>query len=93
MPARVELQATVAVPDPVKLLGVMVPQTSPDGIESERDTDPPNWFRAVIVMVEEPFVPAFLVTGFEAVIVKSWNWNVAVAVWTSCPFLAVIVSV
>jgi hypothetical protein len=46
-----------------------------------------------MVIAEEPLEPAFAVTGVEAVMVKSLNWNDPVAVWTSCPFLAVIVSV
>lgn len=75
------------------LLGLIVPHTSPDGIESVRDTVPVKWFSAAMVIVEEPFEPAVAVTGVVAVMVKSRNWNVAVAVWTSCPFAAVIVSV
>ena len=52
VPADVELQATVAVPDPVTLAGVIAPQVNPAGGESVRFTVPEKPPRAVIVMVE-----------------------------------------
>jgi len=52
LPAVVELQDTVAVPEPVTLLGVMAPQVSPAGTVSVRDTTPEKPFTAVTVIVE-----------------------------------------
>jgi hypothetical protein len=43
VPALVELQDTVAVPEPpVMLLGVIAPQVKPAGAESVRETVPVN---------------------------------------------------
>ena len=52
LPAVVELQATVAVPEPVTVPGVMAPQVRPAGGVSVRVTTPVKPFTAVIVMVE-----------------------------------------
>jgi hypothetical protein len=52
VPAVVELQATVAVPEPVMLDGVIAPQVMPAGGVSERLTTPANPFSAVTVMVD-----------------------------------------
>lgn len=52
VPARVALQETVAVPDPVTVLGVMAPHVSPDGRVSVRVTIPANPLAALIVIVE-----------------------------------------
>lgn len=93
MPATFEPQATVAVPDPITLLGLIAPQTSPDGIESVRDTVPANWFRPAMVIVEEPFEPASAVTGVVAVMVKSLIWNVVFAECTRAPLVPVSVRV
>ncbi len=51
-PAVVELQETVAVPDPVTLVGVIAPQVRPAAGVSVRLTTPAKPFCAVIVMVE-----------------------------------------
>jgi hypothetical protein len=51
--AVVDEQATVAVPDPVTLVGVIAPQVRPAGGVSVRLTTPANPFRAVIVIVED----------------------------------------
>jgi hypothetical protein len=69
----------VAVPDPVTLLGEIVPQVSPDGLVPLRLTDPAKWFTAVRVIVELPELPALTGAGEVAAIVKSRNWKVAVA--------------
>ncbi len=73
------LHETVAVPEPVTLVGAMVPQVSPDETVSVRLTDPAKWFSAATVTVEVAELPAFTEVGDVAVIVKSRNWNVAVA--------------
>jgi hypothetical protein len=52
VPAAVELQATVAVPEPVTLVGVIAPQVSPAAGVSVRLTTPAKPFRAVTVIVE-----------------------------------------
>jgi hypothetical protein len=80
--AVVELQDTVAVPEPVTLVGVMAPQERPDGTVSVRVTVPANPFNAVIVIVEEADEPALTAAGDVALIVKSGaapKVNVAVA--------------
>ncbi len=51
-PAVVELQATVAVPEPVTLVGVIAPQVRPAAGVSVRLTTPANPFNAVTVTVE-----------------------------------------
>ena len=79
MPAAVALHEMVAVPDPVTLLGEIVPQVSPDGIVSVRLIDPAKWFTAVRVIVELAELPALTGAGEVAPIVKSRNWKVAVA--------------
>ena len=73
------LHETVAVPEPVTLVGAMDPQVNPDGTVSVRLTDPAKWFSAATVIVEVVEFPAFAGAGDVAVIVKSRNWNVAVA--------------
>ncbi len=52
LPALVELHETVAVPEPVTLVGVMAPQVNPAGGVSVRETVPANPPREVTVMVE-----------------------------------------
>lgn len=82
MPAIVALQETVAVPDPVRLVGLIAPQTRPEGTFSVSDTVPAKWFSEVTVMVEVADTPTLTAAGEEAVVVKSRNWNRAVAVRT-----------
>jgi len=62
----VELQAAVAVPEPVTLEGVILPQLRPDGTVSVKLTVPVNPFRAVIVIVEVADVP--IVTEGDGVV-------------------------
>ena len=52
LPAVVELQETVAVPDPVMLVGVIAPQVRPAAGVSVRLTTPAKPFSAVTVTVE-----------------------------------------
>ncbi len=61
-----ELQAIVAVPEPVMLEGVILPQVKPDEAVSVRPTVPVNPFRAVIVIVDVADVP--IVTGGDGVV-------------------------
>ena len=52
VPAVPDEQETVAVPEPVTLVGVIAPQVSPVEGVSVRLTTPANPLRAVTVMVE-----------------------------------------
>jgi hypothetical protein len=83
----------VAVPEPMTLLGVMLPQVSSDGTVSVRLTVPPNWFTELIVTVAMAELPALAGPGELADIVKSRYWNRATAVWTKDPLVPVRVSV
>jgi hypothetical protein len=67
-----ELHETVAVPEPVTLLGIIEPQTRPEGTLSVKVTVPANLLIAVRVMVEVPEAPALTVTELAA-IMKSRN--------------------
>jgi len=67
----VALQDTVALPDPVMLLGVMVPQVRPDGTVSVRLTTPAKWLMELIVIVDVTEDPAFTGAGDDAAIPKS----------------------
>jgi hypothetical protein len=67
------LHETAAVPEPVRLFGVIVPQLNPDGTVSVRATDPAKRFSAATVIVEVVEVPAFIGAGDVAAIVKSLN--------------------
>ena len=86
-------QDTVAVPDPVRLLGVMAPHVTPAGTVSVRLTTPAKRLIAPIVMVDAAAEPALTGAGDDATIPKSWTWKIGVAVWTSEPLVPVIVSV
>lgn len=91
----VELQVTNAVPDPTRLLGVIVPHVRLAGTVSVRDTVPAKPLSAVIVMVEVEVevVPARTDAGNVAEIVKSWTMKSAVAEWMSEPLVPVTVRV
>ncbi len=71
MPAVFELHDIVAVPEPVRLLGVIAPQLSPEGTASERLTVPAKPFCAVTVMVVLVDWPVLTVLGEVEEIVKS----------------------
>ena len=75
----VELQETVAVPEPVTLVGVIAPQVRLAGTVSVRLTTPAKPLIAVTVMVEVAETPALTAAGLDAAIVKSVTMNVAVA--------------
>jgi len=80
VPAVVELQDTVAVPEPVIVPGVIAPQVSPAGTVSVKVTTPANPLTAVIVIVDTADWPAFTAAGEEAAVVKSTKLKVALAV-------------
>jgi hypothetical protein len=62
------------------LLGVMVPQLSPDVRVSVRLTTPAKWFTATTVTVVVDELPASMGVGALVVTVKSLNWKIAEAV-------------
>jgi hypothetical protein len=93
LPAIVALHETVAVPNPVTLLGVIAPQVSPEGMESVRITVPAKWLRAAMVIVELIDVAALAGAGEVAEIVKSWNVKITWAEWVREPLEPVTVSV
>jgi len=96
VPAVVELQDTVAVPDPVTLLGAIAPQVNPVGTVSVKETTPAKPPTDVTVIVDEAELPALTAAGEVADIVKSCgavNVNVAVAEWLSDPLVPVTVRV
>jgi hypothetical protein len=86
------LHTTVAVPDPVMLVGVIAPHVNPEGTVSVSVTTPANLLTAVTVIVDVPEVPALPVTEL-ATIAKSRYWKRMVALWTSGPLVAVAVRV
>jgi hypothetical protein len=90
--AEVAVHETVALPEPVTLLGVIVPQTRPDGAVTLKMTVPLNPFTAVTVTVELVDWPTFTGTGEEAIIEKSWTRNIAVVECVIVPLVPVTVS-
>jgi hypothetical protein len=95
-PGVVDVHARVAVPDPVTLVGVMVPHVRPEGTVSVRATVPVKPLSAVIVMVEVALAPALTVDGDVAAIEKSAAFvkvNVAAVVCDREPLVPVIVTV
>jgi len=89
----VALHEIVAVPDPVTLVGLIVPHVRPDGMMSVRLMVPAKWFTLDMVIVDVPDEPALNGVGVDASIPKSWNWNRAVALCTKELLIAVIVRV
>jgi len=71
----------------VTLLGLMLPQASPDGTVSVRLTIPPKLSREVTVTVARAELPALTGPGDVAAIVKSRYWKRAVVVCTRDPLL------
>jgi len=91
--ATVELHETVAVPELVKLVGLIAPQVRFVGTVSVRLIVPVNPLRAVTVMVEVAEVPAVTAAGDVAVMLKSRTVKVAVVECERVPLVPVIVRV
>jgi hypothetical protein len=89
----VEVHEIVALPEPMIVLGVMLPQASPDGTVSARLTVPPNWLIELIVTVVIAKLPAFTGPGELADMVNSRYWNRPTALWAKDPLVPVRVSV
>jgi hypothetical protein len=60
----------IAVPEPVTLLGAMLPQVRPEGRVSVRLTTPEKWLTLVTVIVALAELPALAGLGELAVMVK-----------------------
>lgn len=90
-PAVEELHDTVAVPDPVTLVGVIAAQVRPDGAVSVSVTVPVKPLIATAVIVEVADWPTSTAPGEDAAIVKSTKLNVAVALWVRVPLVPVTV--
>ena len=86
------MQETVAVPDPVMLVGVIAPQVSPACGVSVKLTTPAKPLRAVTVIVEVAETPTLTAAGEEAAIVKSTKLKVPVAEWVSVVLVPITVS-
>jgi hypothetical protein len=82
----------VEVPEPVTLVGVIVPHVRPAGTVSVRDTTLENPLRAVTVIVDVVDWPMSTAPGELADVVKSKKLKVAVAEWTSEPLVPVRVT-
>jgi hypothetical protein len=93
LPAAVALHETVAVPEPVRLDGLIDPQTRPDGTASVKATTPLKRLIALTVMVEMPELPALRGAGWEADSLKSRNWKRTVVEWLRLPLVPVTVRV
>ncbi len=87
-----ELQASVAVPEFVTLVGVIAPQVRFAGTVSVKETTPVNPLTALTVMVEVAEVPAWTAAGEAAAIVKSLTEKVAVAECVRVPLVPVTVT-
>ncbi len=87
MPATLALHDTVAVPDPVKLLGEIDPQLKPDGTVSVNDTVPLKPFSGAMLIVEVnvPTVPL----GEDAATLKSTTLTVRTTDLISDPLVPV----
>jgi hypothetical protein len=73
LPADEAVHETVAVPEPVTLLGAIEPQARPGGTISVMITLPAKPFNEVTVIVEVADMLTLTWPGDVAVIVKSWN--------------------
>ena len=90
-PAVVELQETVAVPEFVRPVGLILAQLKLACGESARLTVPVNPFTAVTVIVEVAEALT-LAEGDVAIMVKSVTVNVAVLERVRSPLVAVTVT-
>ena len=78
VPATVALHDAVAVPAPVTVPGVIVPQVNPAGTVSVRVTTPAKPLTAVIVVVDVADRPTLTAAGEDAATVKSTKLKTAV---------------
>lgn len=89
----VELHETVAVPEFVRLVGLIAPQVRLAGTVSVRLTVPVKPLTAVTVIVEVADTPALTAAGEVAAMLKSLTVKVAVVECDSVPLVPVMVRV
>lgn len=53
-------KVSVADPEPPKILVGLIDDVNPEVPESERDMVPEKWFNGVIVVMDEPLLPALI---------------------------------
>jgi hypothetical protein len=87
LPAEVAEHETVALPEPVTLLGVIESQTRPEGTMSARVTFPAKPFKAFTVIVEVAETPTLTRPGDVAIITKSWTRKIAKAECVRVPLV------
>ena len=90
VPANVELQETVAVPEAAMLPGEIATQFRPEGTESVSVTVPEKPFRGLIDTVEVAGILASTGLGEVALMVKSVTVTVTLAEWERVPLVAVM---
>ncbi len=73
----------VDAPEPTTVVGLK-PKLNPVGPVADRDTVSVNPFRAVTVTVEVPEAPCTVLTGEEALIVKSGGGDTLTLIGTEC---------
>jgi hypothetical protein len=78
VPPTLALQDAVAVPEPDRVVGLIVPHVSPEGTLSVNVTVPVKPFSAVIVIVDVVDWPGLTVAGEVAEMVKSGEGGVVV---------------
>jgi hypothetical protein len=77
----VALHDALAVPEPVTVPGVIVPQVNPAGRVSVRVTTPAKPLTAAMLIVDVADWLAFTAAGEDAAIVKSTKLKTAVVEW------------
>jgi hypothetical protein len=95
VPEVLELQETVAVPEPMTVPGVVAPHVSPAGTVSVKDTVPVKPFTDVTVIAEVADEPGATAAGDVSVIPKSGGAikeNIAIALCDRVPLVPVTVT-
>jgi hypothetical protein len=93
LPATVALHETVAIPEPVTLVGANDPQIRPAEGAMLKVTVPANPLMEATVTVEVADWPALTASGDEAVVPKSWKRRTTEAEWDREPLVPVTVRV
>jgi hypothetical protein len=55
-----EVNVSIAIPEPPAMLAGLIVVVSPAVPEVESETIPEKWFNGVIVMLDEPLLPALI---------------------------------
>jgi len=91
LPATEALQDTFAEPEPLTFAGMMAAQVRPEGTLRVRLVVPAKPFRAAMVIVEFTDDPAFVTTGEDAIMVKSWKRKITMVECVREPLVPVTV--